>query len=568
MKKLKRFLALALAVITVASAFALTACGDKTGKDGDVYTLEFYRTRANNMTEGTYEAEVTAALEEKFFADTGTKIKLVMNMMEAEDLEQKINVGIGNSKVKIDAFCSQLAADSSASLVYKYCSDSYGSAKNLQELVETHAPDFMRLIRDHDEDGMVERSGYFMINGEMQFKALPSVYNTNYYAMMLRKDYWREAYEAGKTALNPEDYDTSFEGYKRLTLAQFEEVMTAIKQTEENVTYPVTGFSWDIARTIGASCFNTMLNWVVDENGKLMPYQFSEEYGELLELCRKWASNGIWEKDSSSTTDDTRTNNFLAGKHAAYLVYPDVEQLINISNRLSAYDATSECMLIAPLKKDEQTETYGFYTQPAAFQGLCIPFDGNNTEVLLQFINWLYRDAENYELAKYGIKGEHWVEGQPYTATVNGKSITYKTWAYPTAKIAEYSKNRPYSGCWELLVNVNLSERLNDMWSPNQKRWYVYSTQECEGQSVESSVQGIMLPEVPVTINSGTYQQAVSDAAKIYGNAVAGKSYGAYATITEAILAVKEQAFSTASEILNFYQTKYDEYIDWFSKNL
>lgn len=571
MKKLQKSIALALSTIFLGTFAACGKTGGGVSVDeygNTVYELVFYRARANNMTTGTAEEAVTEALENKFYEDTGTKISLTMNVLEVEDLEQKINVGVGNSKVKIDAFSSSLAADSSSSLVYKFCSDAYGSAKDLTTMIETYAPDYLKLIRDNDEANLVERSSYFMIDDQMQYKALTSVYNTNYYALMLRKDYWQKAYEEGKTSLDPELYDISKEGYQHLTLAQFENVMMAIKQTVEEVTYPVTGYSWDVARTIGASCFDTKLNWVIDDEGNLIPYQFSKEYGELLELCRKWANNGIWEKDSTSTTDDTRTNNFLAGKHAAYLVYPDVEQLVGISNRLKSYDSSSECMLIAPLKADENTETYGFYSQPAAFQGLCIPYDGNNTEVLLQFVNWLYKDAENYELAKYGIKGEHWIEGQEYKTTVDGKSYTYKTWAYPTAKIAEYSKNKPYSGCWELLVNVDLSERLNDTWSPAQKNWYVYATKVCERQSTEKSVQGIMLPEALSTMNTNPYTQCISNAATIYGNAIAGKMYKEYATITDAILAVRAEALSTATEMLDYYEGKYKAYVEWFDDNL
>lgn len=189
-------------------------------------------------------------------------------------------------------------------------------------------------------------------------------------------------------------------------------------------------------------------------NGSVVPNYFTDEWADFVGLLYDWSSSGVWERDSAQVNDDTRTNNFLAGNHVAYMCYPTSEQLINISRRMSTADSSSSCMIIAPLA-DEDGTVRGYYSQPRSFEGIIIPAKSTDAQVLVQFIDWMYSDVEHYELAKYGIKGTHWVEGED--VTIGGE--TYKTWEYPANKAAQYNERPPYSGLLEILINLNVSNR-------------------------------------------------------------------------------------------------------------
>lgn len=567
--KSKRILCLVLAALT---CFALCACGNKNSgttknERGTAYAITIYRARATGMVNGTYDDDVKKALEDKFYEDTGINLVLNMNIYNGDDLTQKVNTGIGNSNVALDAFTSTLNCDASSSLVYKYGSDKYGSVLEVGSLLQEHGQNILKAIRQGDDDHLVERAGYINIDGDMKMQIIPAVYNTKSYAIMLRKDHWQKAYDAGKTALDPEDYDISQnDEYKNLTLEEFDGVMRAVKETVEGLSYPVTGYSWDLCRTIGASFGADNMNWTLDDAGNIYPYQFSDEYGKLLDLCYTWAKDGIWEKDSANLTDDMRLINFLAGKNSAYIVFPEIENMINTAANLKLADANSECMLLAPFKTLNETtgeyEVTGYYEQAAAFQGLAIPYDAKNSDILIKFIDWMYSNPDNYEIAKYGIKGVHWVDGNDYK--LDGK--TYKTWAYPTDKYNEYMQNTPYSGCWEILRNVNVSNRINDGWTPVQKRWYVYASEKFDGVSNEKTC-GIMFPEAPKSINSTTFQQHQTTVTNVYSNAIAARLVGGVMP-SENLRTAREAALEGCKEYFDWYKGQYGDYIAWFNANL
>lgn len=86
-----------------------------------------------------------------------------------------------------------------------------------------------------------------------------------------------------------------------------------------------------------------------------------------------------------------------------------------------------DCIMLAPLRADDEETSKGNLRREYAFKGMMVPYKSENFELLLKYMNWLYSSTDNYELAYYGIKGVHWVEGED--VTIGGR--TYKTWAYP-----------------------------------------------------------------------------------------------------------------------------------------
>ncbi len=559
---MKRICSVLLSLLLLVSAAAIfAACGEGGGGGGgDAVTLTVYRARANNHTVGKDDGVVEQALEEAFYADTGIKVDLVMRMYENDQLPDIVTTDIISSRADVDAVMHTISSDLSGSAIMNYAMDSYGTTIDVESLLNEYGKNILANIKKDDEGNRGMRAAYLPIASgdsyEYQMKIIPAVYQSDDFAIMLRKDYWEEAFSEGYTQFDPEEYDiyTNADGYKHLKISEFTQLMREIDEWDNalnnnTITNPVAGKYWDLARvvgsTFGADSFNNGMY-----NDMAVPNYFTDAWAEFVGLLYEWSSTGVWEIDSAQVNDDTRTNNFLAGKHVAYICYPTSEQLINTSRRMSAADSSSSCMIIAPLA-DEEGTVRGYYSQPRSFEGIIIPAKSKDAQVLVQFIDWMYSDVENYELAKYGVKGTHWVEGED--VTIGGE--TYKTWEYPANKAAEYNETPPYSGCWEILINLNVSNRIRGDWSPKEQAWYIYITQQAE--TISNELEGINMPEVPRSYTAST--TALSNTyTDILGNAIAGRQYQG-ADPDDALRSFRTSALAAHAEYFTWLNARYDD---------
>lgn len=69
---------------------------------------------------------------------------------------------------------------------------------------------------------------------------------------------------------------------------------------------------------------------------------------------------------------------------------------------------------------------------------------------------------------------------------------------------------------------MNISDRLNNLWTPTEKNWFIYATNICEGYS-NQSMYGFLLPEIPRTVDQFYYNEKAMDVGYVYGNALAGQ---------------------------------------------
>lgn len=467
---MKKIISIILMLIICMSVFA--ACSEKL--DAGTTELVFYRARSNNMSDGTYDDDVTKALEDKFYEDTGNKIKLTMKMYSGDDLPTQVDANYNRAKSQMDAV-SHYVSEDGGSAILKYAKEPEATL-DLEPLLEQYGQHILEAIRKNDTDHLAERAAYVPVNGEFKMNILPSYEQERCFGILLRKD-MVEAVEQ-KTGIIAEKYDVLNDDYENMSFADFDKVMRAIKeQYAGKIQYPVTGAAWDIGRVFAPVFGVDYMNSVLDQNGKIVPSQLNPNYDKYLELMYTWAKDGVWEKDSANMQDDKRLNMFVSGQAACFIAYPEITNLITVANKFNAAnnDPNAELMMIAPLKND-QGVVNGFMKESRCFEALILPFKTKNAELTIKFIDWMYSDAENYELAKYGIKGVHWVDGEDFV--VGDK--TYKTWQYPDEKTDEFNLKKPYSGMWEILPNINVSNRINAGYSTNEKTWYVRCTQEFE----------------------------------------------------------------------------------------
>lgn len=522
------------------------------------YTLTIYRSRDSGMTDGDRDEAVKAAIEEKFYEDTGIKIILDVQLYTNTQINDIVDVNFNNKNKNIDAIIHYLSEDS-GSAITKYAKD-VESVIDLDPVLNLHGSNILSAIQENDTNNIADRSGYFPYEGEYYRTALTSVAKEGGFGILMRKDLMAAVQD--KTGLDPEDYDITNEGYKSMTISEFEMVMRAIKEdTDNDVSIPVAGAPWDLQRTVATALgVSAMSGYGLDENGNYVPSQFTSNWGAYVDLMYNWAKDGIWESESNNITDDQRQTNFIAGTAAAYLAYPTAEELISLSQKFyAANTGTEELMVIAPFaSEDENGECLydengeqvvnGNLKTYRSFYGMIVPYRSENYEILIKFIDWTYSSAENYELCLYGIKGVDWVEGEEFVS--NG--VTYKTWTYPSDKLDEYLTEPPYTGKYLLLPNINVSNRICDHYNTTEKIWYTELYYEFP-QYGDSDVEGIWLPETP-----RNYSSIATDLDGEYVDEI--RSY--------AWVGMKNKG-QTPLELLNEYQklrNDYSEYFDWLNE--
>lgn len=488
---MKRFLCILLTLVCATLLF--TSCGKKgnDGGDGETTNLTIYKARSSGMIDGDDENVVREAIEKKYYEDTGEKISLDVKLYTDDELKTKVDTNWAKRSSDIDAVIHYTSEDS-GSAIKKYAA-SPDTVYETSSLLEEYGQNILKYIRQGDEGHIVERSAYMpYTDGTFSMNLIPGVELGQGYAMVIRKDIMRDLYNEGHISFNPEEFDVTNDNYRSMTFSEFNTFLYECKENTENIRYPLSGYPWDLNRVLGGVFSADLYSIQKDASGNYAPAQFAPETANLLNQMWTWAKDGVWESESASMTDAIRNSNFLAGYSAVYCSYPQIENLISIMRMFGNANTSGELMVIAPLATDEG-EVNGYMSIPRAFTGVILPERENaDAAAVVKYINWLYEDVENYELAKYGIKGVHWKEGDDYV--FNGKN--YKTWVYPDGKEDAFNANPPYSGKYCILPNINVSNRIRGDYNTQEKSWYVLATQEFPAFTCETE-PGVWMPEIP-----------------------------------------------------------------------
>lgn len=558
----------ALLFVLLACSTLLAGCANDGKTAGGEYIITVYRVRSSGMVDGTDDDKVTAALEKKFKEDTGIGIKLNMIMENNDSLPQKVDLDYGKANQPMDLVYHYVSEDLSGSAVMKYAKEAE-SVVELSSLMEEYAPDLLAKIRENDTDHVAERSGYVMqTDGSYKNVIIPTHTNESVFSILIRKDLMKKV--QNKTGLDPEDYDIANEGYQNLSLKEFENLLIEMKAAEPSVSYSISGYPWDIERVISPALGVDGRNYAFDENGKLVPPQLGKGFGDSLQLMYDWISKKIYEPSSNNLTETQMRSNFLTGKSAAFICYPEVENLIEVVRTAQAMNQVpnAEYMLLAPLAsvdsagntvmENGKPKVNGFIKNPRSFCGSIIPRKSKHPEITLQFLNWLASDPENYELAKYGIKGEHWIEGDE--KTIGG--VTYQTWEYPPAKSEEFKLKPPYSGKWDLIENINVSNRLRGDMNTQESRWYAAITYEFP--TFSSGIEGIWLPKADTKYSSAATQLEQNYVTNVRGNAWTGEAGAGGKNALALWRDYNTDIRKTAAEYLQYIDESYHKVLDAF----
>lgn len=562
---MKKIICLILAMILTLS---LAGCKKDTGMVGDSYLLTIYRARSSGMVDGVNDDKVTEALEKKFYKDTGIKVKLVMKMYTNTDLINQVDVNFSNRNQSMEAVIHYMSEDAGSAII-KYARDNNFAAKDLSSYLEQDGQNILAKIRENDDGHYAERAGYFNINGKYYHNVLTSHEKEGGFGILIRKDYMEKVKNI--TGLDPDDYDINNENCKHMTVEEFDNLMRVIKKNIAGIQYPVSGFAWDLARTIGTAFGVDGMNYGFNEEGKFVPTQFTANYDRYLNLMYQWNKDGIWEKDNISMTDELRRTNFISGLSATFMSYSIPEQIIMINRTFKQANPNGELMVLSPLAasdrdgnpildKDGNRVVNGSLKTARAWMGMIVPYRAKNTEILIKFIDWMYSDVENYELAKYGIKGKDWIEGED--RVINGK--TFKTWAYPEDKVDQYLNKPPYSGMWELLPNINVSDRICAHYNTEETNWYYNLYYNVP--NFTTGTEGIWVPSLSRDLAVQASEIDGKYVESIRGKAWAGILGEGGKTPVEILSTYKEQCYKSFSSYFEFLNESYNNSLQYFAQ--
>lgn len=483
MKRLKNILVFFLITFFCIGA---VACKDNGGLDPDTHLLTFYTYRDVGVVDGTEDEVVAEAIGNKFFEDTGIKIKLDVKLYTQADLPIKVDMDWIKKTADLDGVIHYISEDAGCATL-KYATEE-DTVKDMAPLLETYGKNILAKISENDTDHFFEKASYVRCGDEFKRNYITSVTPTSRYGMLIRKDLMRSVQSI--TNLDPEDYDVMNDGYKNMTITQFNDLVYALKENVSSIKYVIAAYPWDLNNVI-APVFETDAYTIQqDSDGRYVPTQFTTNMAEYSQQLYEWARDGIWENESLNATNTDRRGWFSLGQAAVFASTPTIDNLIGTARYLQTANPNAEYMMIAPLA-DENGEVHGNKkgTDPDA---MIIPEKSTDAEVVVQYIDWLYSDPENYELALYGVKGTHWIEGEE--KTINGQ--VYKTWAYPDAKVAEFNENPPYSGKFCILKNINVSNRIRADYNMEESKWYSL-VRDIFPSYAGNAIEGIWIGTVP-----------------------------------------------------------------------
>lgn len=463
---MKKIILILLAVVLGLTCFS--GCGGTKYSENALLIYKEY-----NGAQGTEDHLVEEAIEKKFKEDTGYDIDLIVEATSSSLLGTKVVSAISTSSERIDGFITRYSSDGP---LISYILD--GEVKDLTDIIDEVGQEYKGWFNEEYDPG---KKAFYAGALENKIYSLSSLYETSAWGVLVRKDYM------ANTDFDPDEYDIFNPNYKSLSVDEFKELLVQLKERNEMVERPLVGSPWNVDEIVSPAFGTVCYTDNVLEDGMLLPAYATEEYEKLLEFERELQEEKLWVEQATSSSNPLQY--FISGKGAVYIAWSGVIEQIGVAADLK--DATgADCIMLAPLLKEgSETETNGNLRVRRAYMGLVVPHKGQNTDLLVRYMNWMWSSKENYELCRYGIEGQHWVKKD-----VDGKEL----YDYPEDRKEEFKNSTVYSGKFCLLENDELSNRIYAGYSDQEMSWIekvrAFPSYPSEGYVDE----GVLLPPVPV----------------------------------------------------------------------
>lgn len=455
---MKKLLCMLMACLLVAG---FAACGgDKnptsSGGDNGVHTLNIVMS-SGEISAKSDDNYVKSKIEEKFLKDRGIKISLNVEVYSESDFNTVMSNRMASNKW--DAAVGYLGQAGIDEIVI-----SQNVCMEIGSLIETY-PSLYALVKD-------ELTATTTIDGSVY--GVPSMELTNQYGVLVRADYMEQVGYTTEPGHNDDlGAVTEPAGEKRKTLANIDDMTDMLRRMKKQISqidYPLSGYPWDIESTLTVGpysnagyTFKSVEKRKDDGTAELVvPGQISDNYLKTLKLEYLWQKEGLWEEEAYTGQKDAKISAFVNGRTGVYVVDPEIVNLINITRRVKAADPDARFTVLEPLYGVEdgvQTAKRGYMGKQSANSCLVINRRSKESETVMEYLDWLASDKANYDLATYGVQGEHWVDAG------EGK------YTYPENKKEQYELRPPYSGMYGLLKWQKYSYRLYDNYTDEEYGW-------------------------------------------------------------------------------------------------
>ena len=444
---------LVVGLLSLAMLGSVTAVGCNNGGSSDVEatTIVIYAGGSSEFSwaKGTEEQKVYDAVEQKYYEDTGIKLKFKFEYL-GQNMKQKLQTSISGGE-QVDIVISHTTTDGI---------DEYSIQKELFYDISSLLEDYGENIIKYTTGSSLNR----MTLSDGKVIGIGSVIDPHKFGILVRKDIMEKA---GYTD-DAEKAKTEFKdgvNYKLVdSLEVFEEMCLAMKEVDDGISYPVTGAHWDIEKvlTLGPYCESGRYTYTARETAdgdiEVIPGYLTPEYADVLETEYYWVRKGILSSEANSILIDEAETKFISGQSAVFVEDPTIQHLIQIARRTKVANPDAEFTVLGALPLTSGGETKGFMSNSEATHAAVIMKNSKNAKAIIKFMNWVYSDVDNYRLCYHGIEGEHWID--------NGDG----TYSYPEGK-ESYLTKRPYSGILALVENQNISNLTYAGYTEEEKSW-------------------------------------------------------------------------------------------------
>lgn len=455
---MRKFLTIVLAVMLAVLAVSCGGGSESSGgKDDTTHTVTII-VSSGEISAKNDDAYVKQVIEEKFYQDRGIKINLDVQVYSESDFNDVMSNRMASNKW--DAAVSYIGQAGIDEIVISQnvCMELGGMLPAYENLY--------KLVKD-------ELTATTTIDGSIW--GIPSLEITNQYGVLIRTDYMTQVGYTVEEGHNDDlgAIDSKPNGKLKTlkTIADFEDMMYRMKAQISTLSAPLSGYPWDLESTLTVGPFSDSgyIFKVVesyDENGSalsVVPGQIAESYYQTISTEYKWSRDGLWEEECYTGQRDKKLQAFVNGKTAIYCVDPEITSLISVARKCKAANPDATFTILEPLygvdENGNATDKRGYMAKQSANSCLVINKRSSQSEVLLEYLDWLAEDSANYDLATYGVENEHWISAG------DGKYI------YPETKKERYETNPPYSGMYGLLKWQRYSYRIYDNYSEEEYGW-------------------------------------------------------------------------------------------------
>lgn len=497
-KSIKAVLSLAFAATLACSA----ACGtDENGGNGNRPKGDKIVIYAGGSSEfkwikGSAEDEIIDYIEQKYYDETGNSLDFEVAFLD-DQMTQKLSMEIsggGQVDVAISHTRGGSGIDDGAQ-----SNGGFGYV-DISRRINAVAPNLVKQTDVYNYDKIDGTPLDALTSLEGKLVGIPSVINPYKFGILARKDYMNKLGYTEDETMAEETCAATGEKWKIVdNLETFKEMCLDINKLTGK-SYAVSGAPWDLEKVLtlgayGVSGYFTETLYTPENGGKdvVVSGEGTSAYKEVLALEMDWAQTGVISRESQIIKVTQGESDFISGNTGVFVLDPTVQHLITVAKKTKARTADAEFTLLPPLRaykdkdacpKDQNGEPLkGFMRNTEATFAAVLPETTRNADKVLKFLNWVYKNADNYNLCRYGVEGTHWEkvgENKYKYVGTDSKGNAYSV------------TNPPYSGILTFVENQNISNLVYEGYTEQELSWIEYA--KTEDFYIENNMIDYMLP--------------------------------------------------------------------------